>query len=86
MRFENYAEYIETYEYLYNNKMIGLTGLCKAKSNAFFKMGNIHSVRGDKNQALKNYLASLKYGIPVPLHFLRLWRNLKPVQHNSNLL
>lgn len=81
MPFENYSEYIETYEYLYHNKMIGITDLCKAKSNAFFKMGVIHSKNGNKKQAVGNYLNSLKYGIPVPLHFLRLWRTLKPLLH-----
>ena len=81
MPFENYSEYIETYEYLYHNKMIGITDLCKAKSNAFFKMGVIHSRNGNKKTAASNFLNSFKYGIPVPLHFFRLWRSLKPFLH-----
>jgi hypothetical protein len=82
MPFENYAEYIETYEYLYRNKVIGLSDLCKAKSNAFFKIGKIYSLDGKKRQAFRNYLNSLKYGIPVPLHFLRLWRSVRSVKHS----
>ena len=82
MPFENYAEYIETYEYLYYNNMIGIAALCKAKSNAFFKMGKIYSLDGKKRQAFTNYLNSLKYGIPVPLHFLRLWRSVRSVKHS----
>jgi glycosyltransferase involved in cell wall biosynthesis len=81
MPFENYAEYIETYEYLYHNKMIDFTDICKAKSNAFFKIGNIYSLKGKKKEAFTNYIASIKYGIPVPLYFFHLWRSLKLAKH-----
>jgi glycosyltransferase involved in cell wall biosynthesis len=76
MPFENYAEYIETYQYLYKHKMINLFDVCKAKSNAFLKIGKIYSLKGNKQKAMRNYINSIKYGIPVPLHFFRLWRSL----------
>ncbi len=81
MPFENYAEYIETYDYLYQHKMVSLFDVCKAKSNAFLKIGKIYSSRGNKRKAISNYFKSLKYGIPVPLHFFRLWRSLILVKH-----
>ena len=79
--FENYNEYIETYNYLYKHKMINLFQICKAKSNAFLKMGKIYSSNGNKRKAISNYISSLKYGLPVPLHFLRLWHSLMLVKH-----
>ena len=78
--FENYAEYIETYEYLRRNKMIDFTDVYKAKTNAYLKMGNIYSAQGAKRQAFNNYFRSFKYGIRVPLDFLRLWRTLRPAK------
>lgn len=77
---ENYNEYIDTFEYLYKHKMLKRMHLLKAKTNAYFKLGKIHDLKGEKKQALLNYFKSIKYGIPVPLHFLRLWRNVKSVK------
>ena len=60
---ENYEEYINTFEYLYHNKMIERKYLFNAKANAYFKIGRIYKEREDARKARKYYLMSLKYGL-----------------------
>lgn len=59
--FENYAEYLETFDYLYAEKMIGRRSLLKAKGNAFFKMGKLYAAKGDRERARQHFRQSLRY-------------------------
>ncbi len=59
--FENYAEYLETFEYLYKEKMIERRYLLQAKGNAWFKMGKLHAAKGNWSLAWQHYRKSLRY-------------------------
>lgn len=74
---ENYMEYIRTFEYLYRQKWIKKKVLYNAKSNAYFKIGNLERKNGRSKNAGKNYLMSLKYGFLFPKHYAALLRTLK---------
>ena len=65
MPLENYAEYLETFTKLYRERMIGKGNLCKARGNAFFKMGVIHAEKGRSSEARKNFYSALRND---PLH------------------
>ena len=74
--FENYAEYLETFDYLYREKMIGKRYVRKAKGNAFFKMGKLRAAKQDWKGAREDYRRSLHY-TPLKLAAWRgLWRSL----------
>lgn len=74
--FENYAEYLDTFDYLYKSGMIGKKYLNRARGNALFKMGKLHAAKGRWKEARQHYLSSLKYN---PLRagcyraFLKSW-------------
>jgi hypothetical protein len=71
--FENYAEYLDTFEYLYREKMIGKRHLNKARGNAYYKMGKLHASKGDWPAALQKYRTSLKYSPLRPQPWRGIW-------------
>lgn len=64
-RFQNYDEYLFAYERFYEEHKIGMIRLCKARGNAFFKLGELYSVERRLREARKNYILALKND---PLH------------------
>ena len=70
--FENYHEYVGTFEFLYKKGLIGRKYLNKAISNAFFKTGNLYASRGDIVKARKHYLSSLKHKAFQPKCYWKL--------------
>jgi glycosyltransferase involved in cell wall biosynthesis len=60
MTFENYAEYLSTFERLYQGKMIDRGCVKKARGNAFFKLGELYAGESKWREARENYFLSLK--------------------------
>ncbi len=58
--FENYDEYIATFELLYRNKWVGKRHLRAARSIAWFKMARLLEKKGELPGARKHYLNSIK--------------------------
>lgn len=71
--FENYAEYLETFDYLYNERMIEKRFWRKAKGNAFFKMGKLYAAKGQWGLALRDYKRSLHYTPLKATAYRGLW-------------
>ena len=74
--FENYGEYVETYDYLYKKKMVEKKYQRMARSIAFYKMGKMYAMQGNLSKARHHFLVSLKsklYNPPCMLHLLRTW-------------
>lgn len=71
--FENYAEYLETFDYLYAEKMIEKRYWRKAKGNAFFKMGKLHAARGNWDKAQQDYRRALHYTPLKTIAYRGLW-------------
>jgi len=57
--FENYNEYLATFELLFRNKWIETKHLRVARSLAFFRMGSLLAERGRRKEARKQYLRSI---------------------------
>jgi glycosyltransferase involved in cell wall biosynthesis len=60
MSFENYAEYLSTFERLYQGEMIDRSCVKKARGNAFFKLGELYAGERRWREARKNYFLALK--------------------------
>lgn len=61
--FENYTEYLDTFDYLYKAGMIEKKYLRKARGSALFKMGKLHAEKGNSKEAREHFLSSLKYDL-----------------------
>jgi glycosyltransferase involved in cell wall biosynthesis len=71
-RFQNYDEFLYTYERFYNEEKIKKSRLRKARGNAFFKLGELYAAEHRDREARKHYMLSLKND---PFH-LRCYRAL----------
>lgn len=60
MPFASYTEYLDTFQRLYDEKIIGKRCLHRAKGNAFFKMGQLYASEQKFREARKNYFLALK--------------------------
>jgi glycosyltransferase involved in cell wall biosynthesis len=58
--FENYAEFIATFELLYRNRWVGKRHLRAAKSIAYFKMARLLEKKGEFPRARRQYLSSIR--------------------------
>ncbi len=58
--FENYGEYIDTFDYLYKEGMVEKEFMLKAKSVAFYKMGKLYAAGGKPAKARSHFFSSLK--------------------------
>lgn len=58
--FENYDEFIATFELLYRNKWVDKRHLKAAKSIAFFKMARLLEKKGELPGARRQYLSSIR--------------------------
>jgi glycosyltransferase involved in cell wall biosynthesis len=73
---ENYEEFIKTFEYLHQHRMVRTRHLQKARSHAFHCMGDLYRLRGNKAAAHQHYRQSLKYNPLQPRclwHLLTTW-------------
>jgi len=70
---ENYEGFVQTFEYLYQQKMVSKKYLHKAKSHAFYSIGNIYRQKQDIVTARRNYRQALLY---APLQLKYYWRLL----------
>jgi glycosyltransferase involved in cell wall biosynthesis len=71
---ENYEGYVQTFEYLFRHNMVSKKYLHKAKSHAFFSIGNVYKQRQHSNEARRSYVQSLKYNLLQPKCY---WQLLK---------
>ena len=58
--FENYQEFIATFEHLYRNKWVEKRHLRSARSVAFYKMGQLLEKKGEFLRARRSYLKSIR--------------------------
>jgi glycosyltransferase involved in cell wall biosynthesis len=80
--FENYAEYLDTFDYLYREKIIGRRHLHKARANAYYKMGKLYAAKGDWAAALEQYRNSLKYRPLKLAPYQAIWKAWRSRQGN----
>lgn len=73
---ENYQGYIHTFEYLYSQNMVSKKYLHKAKSHAYFSIGNVHKQHDNKTEARRHYMQSLKLNPLQPRCYWKLFRSL----------
>ncbi|MBS1597817.1 MAG: glycosyltransferase family 2 protein [Bacteroidetes bacterium] len=74
--FENYGEFVDTFDFLYNSKMVGKKYQRQARSIAFYKMGKMYASLGNTKKARHHFLVSLKnklYNPPCIYHLLNTW-------------
>ena len=74
--FENYGEYVDTFDYLYKSKMIEKKYQRQARSVAFYKMGKMYASQGESQKARRHFLISLRsklYNPPCIFHLLNTW-------------
>ena len=76
--FENYGEYIDTFQYLYREGKIGRKHLRQALGNAYFKMGKIHETSGSLREARHHYIIALKNNLFQPRYVLSLLKSFRP--------
>lgn len=84
--FENYGEYIDTFDYLYKSKWIEKKYQRHAKSIAFYKMGKMYASLGNQKSARHHFFASLRnrlYNPPCIYHLLHTWFPEKSLQHTK---
>ena len=58
--FENYQEFIATFEHLYRNRWVEKRHLRAARSVAYFKMAILHEKKGELPRARRSYLRSIR--------------------------
>ena len=75
--FENYTEYIDTFNYLYREKRIGSKYLHRALGNAYYKMGLMHAANGNRKEARRHYIIALKNNPFRPRYVLSLLRTAR---------
>lgn len=83
---EYYKEYLFTFSWLYQHKMISLKRLKQAKSLAHIKMGQIFKKRGQLKRSIYHYLYALRNNLFYPKHVLLLLKTIfitKPLPANS---
>lgn len=71
---ENLEGFMNTFEYLYQNKMVSKKYLLKAKSHAYRQIGHLFKQQRNLPAARHNYQQSLKYNLLQPLCY---WLLLK---------
>ncbi|ANE53008.1 hypothetical protein SY85_23575 [Flavisolibacter tropicus] len=79
--FENYEEYLATYQYLYNNGMVKKKPLRQAKGIAHLKLGKLHEGRGNRKKALTHYLNSFTANLFYPRYvysLVKIYLKVKP--------
>jgi len=59
-KFQNYDEYLDTYERFYQEGKITKSHLLKARGNAYFKLGGLFATEHRYKEARKNYYLALK--------------------------
>lgn len=70
---ENYEGFVQTFEYLYQQRMVSKKYLHRAKGHAFYSIGNIYRQRQDLPKARKHYRQSLVYN---PIQLRSYWKLL----------
>lgn len=76
---ENYEGYVQTFEYLFRHNMVSKKYLQKAKSHAFFSIGNVHKQQQNMPEARRSYMQSLKYNPLQPKCYMQ-WLDCLIVQ------
>jgi tetratricopeptide (TPR) repeat protein len=56
---QNYRDYISTFQFLFENGMIGKKFLDEAKFHSFYKIGDIYRGKGQLKEARKSYLKAM---------------------------
>jgi glycosyltransferase involved in cell wall biosynthesis len=74
-RFENYDEFLYTYERFYEEGKISKSQRLKARGNAFFKLGELYAGESRRDEARKNYLLALKNDLFSPRYYRSLLKS-----------
>jgi glycosyltransferase involved in cell wall biosynthesis len=82
--FENYDEYVATFELLFRNKWIGKKHLRVARSIASFKKAGVLAKRGELAAARREYLGSIKQRWFHSPSYIALLKTFFRSQHVNN--